>query len=34
MKYEGEFKLGKIIGKGLLTFTDGTHGIFSVYKKI
>ena len=26
MKYEGEFKDGKVT-KGLLTFTDGTHGL-------
>lgn len=27
MKYEGEFTDGKVIGRGLLTFTDGTHGL-------
>ena len=27
MKYEGEFREGKVIGKGLLTFTDGSHGL-------
>ena len=27
MKFEGEFKEGKIHGRGLITFSDGTHGI-------
>lgn len=26
-KYEGEFKEGKIIGRGILTFTDKSHGL-------
>jgi hypothetical protein len=27
MKYEGQFQDGKIYGLGLLTFTDGSHGL-------
>lgn len=27
MKYEGQFEDGKVYGLGLLTFTDGTHGL-------
>ena len=27
MKYEGQFQDGKIYGLGLLTFTDGSHGV-------
>jgi hypothetical protein len=27
MKYEGQFQDGKVYGLGLLTFTDGSHGL-------
>ncbi|XP_077862681.1 MORN repeat-containing protein 4 homolog [Saccoglossus kowalevskii] len=27
MKFEGEYRDGKVNGNGLLTFADGTHGL-------